>query len=129
MCVFFLMIRRLPRSTRTGTRFPYTTLFLSISPAGSIKESSPAGEWLKAHGVMKQDFNSYGSRRGNHEIMMRGTFANVRIKNLMIPALPDGSRYEGGETLYQPSSSDERRVGQEGARTGKSRWSPIHEKK
>ncbi|MDS1142168.1 aconitate hydratase AcnA [Pusillimonas sp. SM2304] len=74
-----------------------------ISPAGSIKESSPAGEWLKAHGVMKQDFNSYGSRRGNHEIMMRGTFANVRIKNLMIPALPDGSRYEGGETLYQPT--------------------------
>jgi aconitate hydratase len=74
-----------------------------ISPAGSIKETSPAGEWLKAHGVMKQDFNSYGSRRGNHEIMMRGTFANVRIKNLMIPPLPDGSRYEGGETLYQPS--------------------------
>jgi aconitate hydratase len=74
-----------------------------ISPAGSIKESSPAGEWLKAHGVMKQDFNSYGSRRGNHEIMMRGTFANVRIKNLMIPPLADGSRYEGGETLYQPS--------------------------
>ncbi|HWL27563.1 MAG TPA: aconitate hydratase AcnA, partial [Burkholderiaceae bacterium] len=64
-----------------------------ISPAGSIKESSPAGEWLKANGVMKQDFNSYGSRRGNHEIMMRGTFANVRIKNLMIPPLPDGSRY------------------------------------
>jgi len=74
-----------------------------ISPAGSIKESSPAGQWLKSHGVMKQDFNSYGSRRGNHEIMMRGTFANVRIKNLMIPPLPDGSRFEGGETLYQPS--------------------------
>src|SRR5690606_11227755 len=73
------------------------------SPAGSIKESSPAGEWLKAHGVLKQDFNSYGSRRGNHEIMMRGTFANVRIKNLMIPPLADGSRYEGGETLLQPS--------------------------
>src|SRR3546814_13277012 len=52
---------------------------------------------------MKQDFNSYGSSRGKHEIMMRGTFANVRIKNLMMPALPDGSRYEGGETLYQPS--------------------------
>jgi aconitate hydratase len=52
---------------------------------------------------MQRDFNSYGSRRGNHEIMMRGTFANVRIKNLMIPALPDGSRYEGGETLYQPT--------------------------
>jgi len=74
-----------------------------ISPAGSIKESSPAGQWLKAHGVMKADFNSYGSRRGNHEIMMRGTFANVRIKNLMIPANPDGSRFEGGETLHQPS--------------------------
>ena len=57
-----------------------------ISPAGSIKESSPAGIWLKAHGVSKADFNSYGSRRGNHEVMMRGTFANVRIKNLMIPA-------------------------------------------
>ncbi|CAM3512194.1 aconitate hydratase AcnA [Bordetella sputigena] len=74
-----------------------------ISPAGSIKESSPAGKWLKEHGVMKADFNSYGSRRGNHEIMMRGTFANVRIKNLMIPPREDGSRFEGGETLYQPS--------------------------
>lgn len=74
-----------------------------ISPAGSIKETSPAGKWLKENGVMKADFNSYGSRRGNHEIMMRGTFANVRIKNLMIPALPDGSRFEGGETLFQPT--------------------------
>ena len=74
-----------------------------ISPAGSIKESSPAGQWLKAHGVMKADFNSYGSRRGNHEVMMRGTFANVRIKNLMIPPLADGSREEGGLTLHQPS--------------------------
>jgi aconitate hydratase len=74
-----------------------------ISPAGSIKESSPAGQWLKAHGVMKADFNSYGSRRGNHEVMMRGTFANVRIKNLMLPPLADGSREEGGLTLLQPS--------------------------
>ncbi len=73
-----------------------------ISPAGSIKETSPAGQWLKAHGVMKADFNSYGSRRGHHEVMMRGTFANVRIKNLMIPPLADGSREEGGLTLYQP---------------------------
>jgi aconitate hydratase len=72
-----------------------------ISPAGSIKESAPAGQWLKARGVMKQDFNSYGARRGHHEVMMRGTFANVRIKNLMIPALPDGSREEGGFTLHQ----------------------------
>ncbi|HEU0229846.1 MAG TPA: aconitate hydratase AcnA [Burkholderiaceae bacterium] len=73
-----------------------------ISPAGSIKESSPAGRWLQANGVAKKDFNSYGSRRGNHEIMMRGTFANVRIKNLMLPPNADGSRYEGGETLHQP---------------------------
>lgn len=74
-----------------------------ISPAGSIKESSPAGQWLKANGVPKVDFNSYGSRRGNHEVMVRGTFANVRIKNLMLPPLADGSREEGGLTLLQPS--------------------------
>ncbi len=72
-----------------------------ISPAGSIKESSPAGQWLKAHGVMKQDFNSYGARRGNHDVMVRGTFANVRIKNLMVPQTADGSREEGGVTLFQ----------------------------
>ncbi|KNH08895.1 Aconitate hydratase 2-methylisocitrate dehydratase [Candidatus Burkholderia brachyanthoides] len=74
-----------------------------ISPAGSIKETSPAGVWLKANGVQKADFNSYGSRRGNHDVMMRGTFANVRIKNLMIPAKPDGTRVEGGLTIHQPS--------------------------
>ncbi|HBI83276.1 MAG TPA: aconitate hydratase, partial [Alcaligenaceae bacterium] len=73
-----------------------------ISPAGSIKETSPAGQWLIEHGIRKENFNSYGSRRGNHEIMMRGTFANVRIKNLMIPPRPDGSRIEGGETIHQP---------------------------
>ncbi len=72
-----------------------------ISPAGSIKETSPAGQWLLQHGVMKQDFNSYGARRGNHDVMMRGTFANVRIKNLMIPPKEDGSREEGGLTLFQ----------------------------
>ncbi len=74
-----------------------------ISPAGSIKDTSPAGKWLQEHGVIKADFNSYGSRRGNHEVMMRGTFANVRIKNLMIPPAADGSREEGGVTLFQPS--------------------------
>ncbi|WHZ12728.1 MAG: Aconitate hydratase [Burkholderiaceae bacterium] len=74
-----------------------------ISPAGSIAERSPAGRWLIENGVTKVDFNSYGSRRGNHDVMMRGTFANVRIKNLMIPPGPDGSREEGGVTLYQPS--------------------------
>src|SRR6185295_3776543 len=52
-----------------------------ISPAGSIAERSPAGQWLIAHGVQKKDFNSYGSRRGNHEVMMRGTFANIRLRN------------------------------------------------
>jgi len=74
-----------------------------ISPAGSIKDTSPAGRWLIENGVIKADFNSYGSRRGNHEVMMRGTFANVRIKNLMIPAKADGGRVEGGITLHQPS--------------------------
>jgi len=77
-----------------------------ISPAGSIKEASPAGEWLKEHGVMKADFNSYGSRRGHHDVMVRGTFANVRVKNLMIPAGPDGSREEGGVTLFQGTPAD-----------------------
>jgi aconitate hydratase len=74
-----------------------------ISPAGSIKDTSPAGKWLIANGVTKADFNSYGARRGNHEVMMRGTFANVRIKNLMIGPAADGSRVEGGITVHQPS--------------------------
>ncbi len=74
-----------------------------ISPAGSIKATSPAGKWLIENGVQPIDFNSYGSRRGNHEVMMRGTFANVRIKNLMIPPTADGSRVEGGDTIHQPS--------------------------
>ena len=73
-----------------------------ISPAGSIKESAPAGKYLVDHNVTKLDFNSYGARRGNHEVMMRGTFANVRIKNLMIPPKADGSPVEGGFTLHQP---------------------------
>lgn len=74
-----------------------------ISPAGSIQENGPAGKWLKENGVMKADFNSYGSRRGNHEIMMRGTFANVRIKNRMIPPTAEGNAVEGGITIHQPS--------------------------
>lgn len=71
-----------------------------ISPAGSFKATTPAGKYLLSHGVEAKDFNSYGSRRGNHDVMMRGTFANVRVKNLMIPAKEDGSRVEGGYTLY-----------------------------
>ena len=88
------------RSARIMALFGDSITTDHISPAGAIKESSPAGQWLKAHGVAKADFNSYGSRRGNHEVMMRGTFANVRIKNLMIPPLAGGSREEGGVTLY-----------------------------
>ncbi|MDO8262253.1 MAG: aconitate hydratase [Gallionella sp.] len=71
-----------------------------ISPAGSFKPTTPAGKYLQGHGVAVKDFNSYGARRGNHEVMMRGTFANVRIRNLMLPAKADGSRVEGGYTLY-----------------------------
>src|SRR5437667_10978561 len=67
-----------------------------ISPAGSIKPQSPAGKYLIEHGVQPADFNSYGSRRGNHEVMMRGTFANVRLKNLLAPGT------EGGVTRYFP---------------------------
>jgi len=74
-----------------------------ISPAGSIQATSPAGKYLLENGVLKADFNSYGARRGNHEVMMRGTFANVRIKNLMLPTQADGSREEGGLTIHQPS--------------------------
>jgi aconitate hydratase len=70
-----------------------------ISPAGSFKDTTPAGRFLLDQGVLKADFNRYGARRGNHEVMMRGTFANVRVKNLMIPAKADGSRVEGGYTL------------------------------
>lgn len=68
-----------------------------ISPAGSIKASSPAGLYLKSKGVSEKDFNSYGSRRGNHEVMMRGTFANIRIRNEMTPG------QEGGITQYIPT--------------------------
>ncbi len=74
-----------------------------ISPAGSIRADSPAGKWLVARRVKKEDFNSYGSRRGHHEVMMRGTFANVRIRNLMVPLRADGSRVEGGFTVHHPS--------------------------
>ena len=68
-----------------------------ISPAGAIKRDSPAGRYLIEHGVAPHDFNSYGSRRGNHEVMMRGTFANIRIKNQMVPGV------EGGVTIHYPS--------------------------
>jgi aconitate hydratase len=71
-----------------------------ISPAGSIKKDSPAGKYLIAHGVKPGDFNSYGSRRGNHEVMVRGTFANVRLRNKMVPNL------EGGFTRHLPDGAE-----------------------
>ena len=70
-----------------------------ISPAGNISKKSPAADYLRAHGVAERDFNSYGSRRGNHEVMMRGTFANIRIKNKMVTE-------EGGRTIYLPTGEE-----------------------
>jgi aconitate hydratase len=71
-----------------------------ISPAGNIKKDSPAGKYLIAHGVQPGDFNSYGSRRGNHEVMVRGTFANIRLRNKLVPAI------EGGFTRHLPSNQE-----------------------
>ncbi|MEE4254995.1 MAG: aconitate hydratase AcnA [Desulfuromusa sp.] len=71
-----------------------------ISPAGSIKATSPAGEYLQEHNINEQDFNSYGSRRGNHEVMVRGTFANIRLRNKMVPGT------EGGVTKHLPDGAE-----------------------
>src|SRR5690606_34247608 len=68
-----------------------------ISPAGNIAKTSPAAKYLMSLGVEPKDFNSYGARRGNHEVMMRGTFANIRLRNLMVPGV------EGGVTVHVPS--------------------------
>jgi len=70
-----------------------------ISPAGNIKKDSPAGAYLQEHGVLPRDFNSYGSRRGNHEVMIRGTFANIRLRNLLAPGT------EGGVTRHLPDGT------------------------
>ncbi len=70
-----------------------------ISPAGSIKADSPAGQWLQEHQVARADFNSYGSRRGHHEVMVRGTFANIRIKNEMVPGVEGGMSRYGSEVM------------------------------
>jgi aconitate hydratase len=83
-----------------------------ISPSGAIKADSPAGRYLTDHGVDRRDFNSYGSRRGNHEVMIRGTFANVRLRNLLAPGTEGGMTVKDGEqlTIYEAS----RRYLQEG---------------
>jgi aconitate hydratase len=75
-----------------------------ISPAGAIPEKSPAGQYLIARGVSPSEFNTYGARRGNHEVMVRGTFANIRLRNLLrVPGAPPGSLPEGGWTVYFPT--------------------------
>ena len=81
-----------------------------ISPAGSIKADSPAGKYLAEHGIERKDFNSYGSRRGNHEVMIRGTFANIRLKNLLLDGVEGGftrNFLDGGEqaTIYDASAA------------------------
>jgi aconitate hydratase len=85
------------RSARALAIFGDSVTTDHISPAGAIKPTAPAGLYLQEKGVPVPDFNSYGSRRGNHLVMVRGTFANVRIKNLMVPGV------EGGVTVHQPS--------------------------
>ena len=76
-----------------------------ISPAGAIKTDSPAGVYLTEHGVERKDFNSYGSRRGNHEVMIRGTFANIRLRNQLAPGTEGGVTVKDGEqmTIYEAS--------------------------
>ncbi len=85
-----------------------------ISPAGSIKEESPAGEYLRDHQVRPKDFNQYGTRRGNHQVMMRGTFANIRIKNQMVPGVEGGVHdplsVEAAMTMYDAAMSTKPRA-------------------
>ena len=100
---YFATMKRAPEAIADIDNARVLGLFLDsittdhISPAGSIKAASPAGKYLTDHGVAVIDFNQYGTRRGNHEIMMRGTFANIRIKNQMVPGV------EGGVTIHYPS--------------------------
>src|SRR6202521_1210828 len=100
---YFVGISKTPAALKDVLNARILGLFLDsittdhISPAGSIKAASPAGKYLIEHGVNPIDFNQYGTRRGNHEVMMRGTFANIRIKNQMVPGV------EGGVTVHYPS--------------------------
>ncbi len=88
------------KGARVLAHFGHSVTTDHISPAGNIKKDSPAGKYLIGHGVQPVDFNSYGSRRGNHEVMMRGTFANTRIRNKMVPHI------EGGFTKHIPSGKE-----------------------
>lgn len=99
-----------PRVSLTGARalaiFGHSLTTDHISPAGSIPSKSAAGEYLLSQGISAPDFNTYGARRGNHEVMVRGTFAHARIKNLLLPPGQTGSRKEGGYTLLQPEQTE-----------------------
>ncbi|QRE77423.1 aconitate hydratase AcnA [Methylobacterium aquaticum] len=105
---YFVGMEKAPKPVEDVVNARILGLFLDsittdhISPAGNIRAASPAGHYLQEHQVRVQDFNQYGTRRGNHEVMMRGTFANIRIKNQMVRD-ESGSVVEGGYTLYQPS--------------------------
>ncbi|MET7243422.1 aconitate hydratase AcnA [Methylobacterium sp. EM32] len=105
---YFVGMEKTPKPVEDVVNARILGLFLDsittdhISPAGNIRAASPAGAYLQEHQVRVQDFNQYGTRRGNHEVMMRGTFANIRIKNQMVKD-ESGSVVEGGYTLYQPS--------------------------
>ncbi len=105
---YFVGMEKTPKPVEDVVNARILGLFLDsittdhISPAGNIRAASPAGAYLQEHQVRVQDFNQYGTRRGNHEVMMRGTFANIRIKNQMVRD-ESGSVVEGGYTLYQPS--------------------------
>ena len=99
-----------------------------ISPAGNIARSSPAAKYLMEHGIEPGDFNSYGARRGNHEVMMRGTFANVRLRNLLVPGVEGGHTrlLPGGEQMsiydaamrYKARKRSADRAGRQGVRFG-----------
>ncbi len=105
---YFVGMEKTPKPVEDVVNARILGLFLDsittdhISPAGNIRAASPAGHYLQEHQVRVQDFNQYGTRRGNHEVMMRGTFANIRIKNQMVRD-ESGTVVEGGYTLYQPS--------------------------
>ncbi|AWN47917.1 aconitate hydratase AcnA [Methylobacterium terrae] len=105
---YFVGMEKTPKPVEDVVNARILGLFLDsittdhISPAGNIRAASPAGHYLQEHQVRVQDFNQYGTRRGNHEVMMRGTFANIRIKNQMVRD-EAGNVVEGGYTLYQPS--------------------------
>ncbi|RVU20673.1 aconitate hydratase AcnA [Methylobacterium oryzihabitans] len=106
---YFVGMEKTPKPVEDVVNARILGLFLDsittdhISPAGNIRAASPAGAYLQDHQVRVQDFNQYGTRRGNHEVMMRGTFANIRIKNQMVRD-ESGNVVEGGWTLFQPSA-------------------------